>query len=167
MIKHILSLSLIAIIPSISLADQVINLKDGSQIRGELVSMVNGVYTVKTQNLGQISINAANVVSVASTDGIAPAANTAQPQPISKQDVDAQFQKTQAKLMSNPEALADIQELANDPEIMKMLSDPALVQSVTNRDVNAIQTNPKTQALLNNPKMKALMEKIQSSSPSN
>ncbi len=142
-------------------ADQVIILKDGSHVRGELVSVVNGIYTVQTATMGQVNVNAGNVVSINNGE----AQQTAQAMPAPTQTnaaiTEQKFQQMQTQIMSNPAALADIQEIAKDPELMKLLSDPALIQSAVSHDVNGITSNSNTQELLNNPKMKALMEKLQ------
>lgn len=159
----LICLLIIAIIlPCVSHSAEIITLKDGSQIRGDLVSLNNGVYSVQTAAMGTINITAGNIVNI-TNEGATP---TQQIIPSSHQqpNMDAVFQQQQAQLMSNPEAIAAIQQMAQDPEIMKILSDPALIQSVTSRDINGVSNNPKTQELLNNPKMKALLDQLQSTS---
>jgi hypothetical protein len=41
---------------SVQAADQVIHLKDGSQIHGEVLSMQSGNYSVKTRSMGVIKV---------------------------------------------------------------------------------------------------------------
>lgn len=149
--------------------EQVITLKDGSQIRGQLSGIENGVYTVKTPIIGDVHVTASDVASI-TNGGAAPAAGITQnntgnaaaspqaggPIPITDQQIAAQ----QQNLMANPQAVADLQQMAQDPEIMQILSDPALVQAVANHDYQAIQSNPKLQELMSNPKMQALLQKI-------
>jgi len=149
--------------------EQVITLKDGSQIKGQLSGIENGVYTVKTPIIGDVHVAASDVASI-TNGGATPAAGIAQnnagnaaslPQagatvPITDQQIMAQ----QQNLMANPQAVADLQQIAQDPEIMQLLSDPALVQAVTSHDYQALQANPKLQELMSNPKMQALLQKI-------
>lgn len=139
--------------------EQVITLKDGSQIKGQLSGIENGVYTVKTPIIGDVHVAASDVASI-TTGGSAPAASLppagGAPVPISDQQIMAQ----QQSLMANPAAMADLQQMAQDPEIMKALSDPALVQAVTSHDYQALQSNPKLQELMSNPKMQALVQRI-------
>lgn len=147
---------------------QVFTLKDGSQIKGELVEFEDGIYTVNTTSFGEMQINQNEVVSVAdpgATPAVptvaAPAGNAARNSELSQQ-----VSAMQTQLMANPEFLADLQQMAQDPEIMNILSDPALVQAVTSKDVTAIQTNPRAKQLMDNPKMQALIEKLQASNQS-
>ena len=149
-------------------AEQVITLKDGSQIKGQLSGIENGIYTIKTPIIGDVHVAASDVASI--TTGGAPAAGvnqnnagnaaalppTGAPIPITDQQIMAQ----QQKLMADPQAMSDLQQMAQDPEIMKALSDPALVQAVTTHDYQAIQNNPKMQELMSNPKMQALLQKM-------
>ena len=41
-----------------------ITLRDGSVIRGELLSFQNGIYTIQTQNLGRLQIPETNVINI-------------------------------------------------------------------------------------------------------
>jgi len=177
MIKNILlsAFLVLALSASAFAETQVITLKDGSQIKGELVGIANGVYTINTPMLGDVHIDKAQVTSI--SDGSAPVAQAAQtapanvlqtPQaPQANADLTQKIQAAQVQLMSNPDFIADMQKMAQDPEITQLLSDPALVQAVTSKNVNAMKNNPHAQQLMSNPKMKALIEKMQgSSSPS-
>ncbi len=149
---------------------QVITLKDGSQIKGDLSGIENGVYTIKTPIIGDVHVAAGDVASItngASTgNGTAPVTalptnNTNYPPASgSVPNMDQQIAASQQKLMSNPQAMADIQQIAQDPAIMQALSDPSLVQAVTSHDYQAVQSNPKVQELMNNPKMQALLQKL-------
>lgn len=157
---------------AISFADQseqVITLKDGSQIKGELSGIENGIYTIKTPIIGDVHVAAGDVASI-TTSGGASAGGVAQNNAgnaagslaagASNPGMDQQFTAQQQKLMSNPEAMAEVQKIAQDPEIMQALSDPALVQAVTTHDYQALQNNPKLQELMSNPKMQALIQKL-------
>ena len=66
----------------------------------------------------------------------------------------------QQQLMSNPQAMSELQQLLQDPEILQALSDPALIKEVTSHDYSAMKDNPKVHELMNNPKMRELVEKI-------
>lgn len=145
-------------------SQQVITLKDGSQIKGQLAGIDNGVYTVKTPIIGDIHVAASDVASI--TNGNAAIAalptNAAPPSSTSGAlpNMDQQIMASQQKLMSNPQSMEVLQEMAQDPEIAQALSDPALVQAVTSHDYQAVQSNPKIQELMNTPKMQALLQKL-------
>jgi hypothetical protein len=144
-------------------AEQVIILKDGSQIKGVLSGIDNGVYTVKTPIIGDVHVAAGDVASITNGNGTAataPAALAPAPSSGTAPNMDAQIAASQKQLMSNPQSMATLQEMAQDPDIMQALSDPALVQAVTTHDFQAVQNNPKIQELMSNPKMQAFLQKL-------
>jgi len=140
---------------------QVITLKDGSQIKGELSGIENGVYTIKTPIIGDVHVAASDVASITNStgNGTAPAALQNQASG-SVPNMDQQIAAQQQKLMSNPQSMATLQEMMRDPEITQALQDPALVQAVTSHDYQAVQSNAKVQELMSNPKMQALLKKL-------
>ena len=149
-------------ISTIGFADQtqqVITLKDGSQIKGELAGIDNGVYTVKTPIIGDVHVAAGDVASITNANAAAALPTAALPA-ASAPNMDAQIAASQKQLMSNPQSMATLQEMMQDPEIMQALQDPALVQAVTSHDYAAVQSNPGVQKLMGNPKMKALLQKL-------
>jgi len=135
-------------------AQQVITLKDGSQIKGELAGIENGVYTIKAPVIGEVHVAANDVASITSGGALPPAGGS---NPVS---MDQQILAQQQKLTSNPQSMAVLQQMAQDPEIMQALSDPALVQAVSSHDYQAVQNNPKIQELMNNPKMQAYLKAL-------
>jgi len=150
-------------------SEQVITLKDGSQIKGELAGIDNGVYTVKTPIIGDVHVAASDVASITNSAAAPVAAlpantpsDAAAPAPSSgtAPSMDSQIAASQQALMSNPQSMATLQEMMQDPEIMQALQDPALVQAVTSHDYSAVQNNPQIQKLMSNPKMKALLQRL-------
>lgn len=149
---------------------KTIALKDGSVIKGKVVSLQDGVYTVETQSFGTMFLSESDIVSISSrplsqqVQNLNTSNNTA---PIGTSMGSAgfasQMQTMQASLMSNPQIMGEIQNLMEDPEIMKAFSDPSFVNAAMKHDVQALENDPNTQKLLDNPKMRALVEKIQAS----
>lgn len=139
---------------------KTITLKDGSTINGQVMSMSSGVYTIKS-SFGEIQVPEANVVSIAD-QATAPAAPAQAPSSGSSMpaNYNGQVQAMQAQLMNNPEALNQIQAMAQDPEIMAALSDPAFLQAVQSQNFSAVQSSPQFQKILNNPKMRAIMQSM-------
>ncbi len=168
--KILLPLTLSILLSINVYADSVITLKNGSQIKGEVLGLNNGVYTVKAPIIGDIHANATDVVSITNGEAALPEAT----QPIAQGQISAstpvnnqlkqQVQSAQAQLISNPQNMMELQQMIQDPDIAQLLSDPELVRLVTANDVHAIAANPKTQALLSNPKMRAFIEKLRGSS---
>jgi len=145
---------------------KIITLKDGSKLAGEIISVQNEVYSVKTENLGLLQINGSNIVSIT-----APSLDAALPAPVlPSQSVspssDAgqfknQVQQLQGQFLTNPAFLADIQNLIQDKEIMQLFSDPELLGIISSYNPEKIKNDPKIQQLLQNPKIKELIDKMQ------
>jgi hypothetical protein len=161
MYKFILTFAVLALSTNMAAfadqGEQVITLKDGSQIKGELSGIVNGIYTVKTPIIGDVQINANDVVSI--TKGDAPPA-AALPTTASASPLDQQIAASQQRLMTNPQSMAILKEMMADPDIMQALQDPALVQAVTNHDYQGVASNPGVQKLMSNPRMQALLKEL-------
>ena len=147
--------------------EQVITLKDGSQIKGVLSGVDGGVYTVKTPVIGDVHVAASDVASITNGNATPVAAlpvgspmASARLQCHCASNMTNKLQPVKKQLMSNPQSMAALQEMMQDPEIMQALQDPALVQAVTSHDYQAVQNNPKIQELMSNPKMQALIQKL-------
>ncbi len=134
---------------------QTISLKDGSAVQGKVLQLVDGVYTVETGALGKISIRESDVLSVR--------AQTAPSSPDGS-GTKEQITQLQNNILADPDLMTEIQNLAQDEEIMAILSDPALFNALSSQDVQQIEGNEKFQKLLNNPKMQAIAEKMQQKS---
>jgi hypothetical protein len=135
---------------------RVITLDDGTRITGQVVSFQNGTYTISTENLGELTIKDANVVSISSA--------SAMNNPLDGatlwegQDIRSAVSQVQASMMNDPNILVGLEELMKDPEIMALLSDQNFINDIMSYDPNRIQANPKAQQLMNNPEMRKLME---------
>jgi hypothetical protein len=146
-----------------------IALKDGSVIKGELVSFENGIYTVQTDNLGQLQLPEANVLSVANETIVAQAPQVAG-QAGSTPNFSNKVSAMQNQIMQDPHAMQTVQAMAEDPEIAAMISDPDFVKQLTaavsDNNVESVADNPKIQRLMSNPKMQALIQQLQGDSGS-
>ena len=147
-------------------ATKNITLKDGSVIKGELVSYQNGVYTLQTENLGRLQLPEANVVSVSSQSA---SARPQQAVPQAQSNEAPQFSykvaAMQNKIMADPGALEAVQAMAEDPEIAALVSDPDFVKQLTSAvnsdNVDSVGNDPRIQKLMANPKMQALIQQLQ------
>ena len=145
---------------------KVITLKDGSMLKGKVLGLKDGIYTLETSNLGKVSIPETDILSIA-----APAApgsvyqestsgNSSQ-----KAQLMNQVEQLQGSIMTDPGLMSEIQNLINDEEIQAILSDPKLMNDVMSYDPEKIQQNDSIQNLMQNPKMLNLMNKVQQKMP--
>jgi hypothetical protein len=154
---------------SIVMADQqeqTITLKDGSQIKGVLTKIEDGVYTVKTPIIGDVHVAVGDVSTISNGDNhpAAPASSSYNPDPVQTtapvSSMDQQIQASQKQLLSNPKSVAVLQEMSENPEIMQALQDPELVRAVQNHDYAAVQSNPAVKKLINDPAFHSLLQKL-------
>ena len=139
--------------------EQIITLKDGSQIKGKLVGINNGTYTIQVPVVGDVHASIADVISV--TNDIAPTPATGPTQRSGNApNYDQQIAANQKQLMSDPESMELLHQMMQDPQIMKLLQDPSLIKAVTSRDYGSVQNNPSVQKLLNTPQMQAILQKL-------
>jgi hypothetical protein len=130
-----------------------IELKDGSIITGEVVSLSNGIYTIKSGTLGTLKVKESKV-------------NVIRPKSPPRGPGAAQYNTSidatplQHKLMSDQEIMGMILSLQNDPDFKKLLEDPEVMKAVSEGDVAALAANPKFLKLLNNPVVQEIQKKV-------
>ncbi|MEI8349900.1 MAG: hypothetical protein WCI77_07080 [Candidatus Omnitrophota bacterium] len=136
-----------------------IELNDGSVINGQIVSYINGVYTINTGTLGEIKIEAAKIskIETASASSSSTSVNPdAQIGNISKSQVDS-YRQT---IMSNPENASIVTGLATDPEIQELAKDPQIIDAAKTGDIQALMKNEKFMSIINSSKMKEAIKKL-------
>jgi hypothetical protein len=128
-----------------------IELGDGSVITGEVVSLINGVYTIRTGSLGTLTIEDSKVRSIrmpGSTSSSRPSGPSSE----------AGYLRD--KMMSDQEVMGMIQSLKDDPQFTKILEDPEIMHAVQSGDTAALMANPKFLQLLNNPTVRDIQQKV-------
>jgi len=170
--RIILSLAILALSANTivfgDVSEQVFTLKDGSQIKGVLSGIDKGVYTVKTPIIGDVHVAVGDVASITNPNAALaglPTNNTNAPafsnsSSTAIPNLDQQVAAGQQQLLSNPQSMALLQQMMQNPEIMQALQDPALVQAVTNHDYQAVASNPAVQKLMGNPQMQEILQKL-------
>ena len=125
---------------------QRVELRDGSIMNAEVISMHDGVYTFKSPSLGEVNVNAKQVQSISSSDMPTSQAGSA----------NKNLNQLQSTLMANPETKNLIAGLQNDPDMQAVLSDPEIMKAIQSGDYTAVANNPKFQRLMNNPTIKQI-----------
>jgi hypothetical protein len=132
--------------------DRVIVLKDGSRIRGEIISVENDLYRIESDSMGTILLGSNQIQSILSgqESGALPAEGSP-----------SQIEQIQSSMMSNPEVMSSIFELQNDPAMQAVLADPEVMQAIQSFDLEALARNPKIKALMNDPRLKRIQGTLQ------
>lgn len=174
MIRRFLVMFLIVILPVhtvFAASAKQIALKDGSVIKGKLISFEGGIYTVQTENLGRLQLAEGNVVAVVSEGAVSavPSQGAVTQQPsqggVGNPGFSNQVSAMQNQIMSNPQTMQTIQAMMQDPEITAMMADPNfmkdLTAAVSSNDPQSIASNPNIQKLMSNPQMRSLIQQVQ------
>ena len=130
-----------------------IELKDGSIITGEVVSLNNGIYTIKSGTLGTLKVEESKV------NVIRPKSPPRGPG-AAQNNTGIEATSLQHKLMSDQEIMSMILSLQNDPDFKKLLEDPEVMKAVSEGDVAALTANPKFMKLLGNPTVQEIQKKV-------
>jgi len=138
-----------------------IELNDGTVITGEIVSLNNGVYTIKSESLGTVKLTDSKVRTIRQKSPVKTSGErNASQQDRSPADVTSQTRSLQDKMMNDKEVMDKIRSLQNDPEFQKILEDPEIVRAVNSGDIAALMTNPNFMKLLNNRTVQDITNKV-------
>ena len=130
-----------------------IELKDGSIITGEVLSLSNGIYTIKSDSLGVLRLEESTVRAIRSKSPSGSAAS-------SPSSTGAEIGSLQKKMLSDQEIMGLIQSLQNDPEFKKIVEDPEVMKAVNAGDITALMANPRFMKLLNNSTVQEIQKKV-------
>ena len=148
------------IVPSSSHAGVVsqIKLLDGSVIQAEIISFSNGVYKLRSESLGTLSIAEDRVQSIRPNKSQTP--EMLEKLESSNLSVGKKVQGLQQKLTSDPKIMEMLLDLGNDPSMIGVLNDKDLMRAIQQGNLSTVIKNPKIQKLM---KSKAVGDVIQRS----
>jgi hypothetical protein len=129
-----------------------IELTDGSVVTGEVVSLQNGVYTIRTGSLGTVTVNESSVRAIRQpgTPGSAAMSDPHQ----------SDVRSLQERMLRDQDIMTMIQSLQNDPEFQKILRDPEVMRAVNAGDIPALTANPEFMKLLQNSTVQEIQKKV-------
>jgi hypothetical protein len=172
MLKQLaLSFIFLLTLQTLSHADELksITLKDGTVIKGTVTKFEDGVYSIHSDKLGDITVKDSDVGIIQSNQFSQSATPLTAPTvagSLPSSDLRGQVQQMQGTILSDPAIMQEIQRLVSDPDIQKLMSDQSFVADMMSMDQTKMQNNPKLQEMLKNPKVQRLMELIQTKFPS-
>ena len=135
--------------------EQTIVLKDGTSIKGFLSNVTNETYTVDSQAMGQVKIPASQIVSINAAN-VVPTMNnlTTEHGTLSTSAINT----IKANMLQDPQIIALLQKLAEDPSVAEILQNPTLMQAALSMDPQRVQNNPDVQKLMQNPTMQEILK---------
>ena len=97
-----LALSFIFTQPLYAESTKFIRLKDGSVLRGKVIAMSGGSYTIETPHLGVITLPENDIISISASN------NAAQGDTSEKANIKKQVQQIKGDVLSNPAVMKEI-----------------------------------------------------------
>ncbi|MFZ5571838.1 MAG: hypothetical protein ACOZF0_15665 [Thermodesulfobacteriota bacterium] len=157
--RIVLLLGCVAVLTLSAVAGEIkeIELSDGSVITGEVLSLNNGVYKIRTATLGDLTVEESKVLVIRSPgDSFAggKAVSTA------SSDRSPDIHALQQEMMNDRQVMDMIQSLQDDPQFKEVMADPAIMQAVNSGDVEALMNNPKFLELMQNATVKDIQERV-------
>ncbi len=135
-------------------------LSDGSAMIAEVLSLQNGLYTVRSAALGTITVPEDKVRSIRalSAPGAAPGSSTSSP---ALSAAPGQVGSLQKQMLDSEEIMDLIRSLQDDPDFQKALKDPAVMEALGKGDIASLMANPAFMKLLNNATVGEIRKKVQ------
>ncbi|MCP4649982.1 MAG: hypothetical protein GY853_07895 [PVC group bacterium] len=132
-----------------------ISLTDGSVIVGEVISVNNGVYTIRSGSVGDFEINESRIKSVRQPSRGAKKNVSYSNDSSTNASVNASMMKAGANtlkqsMMSNAKVMELIVSLQNDQQFQEIMKDPEIMNAVNALDMKTLMANPKFMGLLDN-----------------
>jgi hypothetical protein len=132
-----------------------ITLKDGSVLHGEILLYDRGVYTIKSDTLGTVTVNKSDIKSI----DVAPQSD-AKAADQGNASVQKQVEALQESMAKNPEVLKSINALQDDADIKEVLNDPELMKAVNSGDIATLMSSEKFMKLLNKQGIQEISKKV-------
>jgi hypothetical protein len=153
-------------------ADVRVTLRDGSVVVGEIDSLRDGVYTLRSATLGPVQLKQSDIRHIDMTAGAAaPPARAAaapkgtspesgSPQGASAPAARTQVEALQQRILGNDAVLSSVIALQDDPQFQAVLNDPAIADAIRAGNLDALVGNPTFRSLLDNPKVREINRQL-------
>jgi hypothetical protein len=154
-----LVLSAAAVFSTAITADQRrILLEDGTELVGEILSMRNGSYTIRTKTLGTLTVSDRQIRQMTSRSN--PSSNAVTSGSSLGNPSQLGVQALQERMSSDRSMLQQIMALQNSPEMKAVLSDPEVMSAIERLDFDTLANHPKIVRLMNNQGVKSITNRV-------
>lgn len=126
---------------------QEIELNDGSVIFGEIVTLEEDIYTIKSIDLGMVRVERSKIRAIRPRSNI--------------ETTGEQLKVLEQRMMNDDEILTLLLALERDPAFKEIMEDPEIMKRVLSGDISGLMSNPKFLKLLDNPTIKDIRSKIE------
>lgn len=130
---------------------QQIILNDGSQVNAEVMSLNNGIYTLKSPALGQFTVGAGQIRTIQNIRGAMPQAKAPE-----QTRASVNMEQIQSSLLANGDTVNIIMGLQNDPAVKAILADREIMAAIQRGDYDSLANNSKIKKLMNKAEIKQI-----------
>ncbi|MGB5452427.1 MAG: hypothetical protein WBM71_00945 [Sedimenticolaceae bacterium] len=152
-------ISLAMVQPAIADSLRIIELNDGSRIAGEILAYESGVYTIQSDTLGQLHIPDESIRAIRS-DRSKPAPAGGALVAVPRASTGTQFAEIQSRILNDPNLLAIVMSLQNDPQLLSILNDPVLMRAIAAGDLESLLSSPKILELEDHQTIQQLLQRM-------
>ena len=132
-------------------------LKDGAVIHGDIETLQDDVYTVKTDSLGTVRVRKQDVRTIDHSGGTTTESSVGSPTNGSSPEP-TELRAIQSRIMQNPGLIPMIQALQSDPEVQAVLADPEIMSAMASGNYAVLMNHPKIIALTRNAKIREVID---------
>ena len=152
---RLILLALLYTLSGLVVAENIaLKLNDGSIVKGELISFVEGTYTLKSASLGLLKIESERVGAIESS--VNPASYGGE---VSNKH--GNLSDIVSILTQDKDIMAMIMSLQNSPDMEAILNDAEVMQAIQTMNFEALEDHPKIKKLMQNSQIRAIQEKVQ------
>ncbi len=137
-----------------------IELIDGGIFEGEVISLREGEYTIKSTSIGTFKVEASRVRKISPvgpTEGFSG-------KPALPADTAAggasEVQKVQSMIAADPDMMKALPGLTGNADFQALLKDPEIMKAAKSMDLKTLMTNEKVVNAANNPAIQEISRKI-------
>lgn len=134
-----------------------VELFDGSLIYAEMLSFEDGVYTLKSESLGTIRIDESNIQSIHHA-GVVKAGITAED--LANVSTGELIKAIKERLIGENDTGGAMLSFLRDPDLQEIINDPDIMKAIEAGNIQAVITNPKCMKLMSKPAVKDFIGKM-------
>jgi hypothetical protein len=145
-----------------------IELRDGSVLSGELISVSEGAYRIRSSTLGEIQVRESEVMAIRPLGANGDVGNAGQLGATEAGGTSGgasykeELAAIQQRLGGDPSDMQAILSRQDNPEIRAALADPAFTQLILSGNVATLSADPRFRRLMENPAIQGILGQIQS-----
>ena len=135
----------------------VVTLKDGSVIKGDILSIGNGYLQLKSGTLGTLKIRESRIDTIRFGGG--PPAERPAASPAGN-DMDARIQTLQQMMSNSPQIMELLEQLKTDPDFTNAMKDKELMKLMNAGDIQGLISSPAFMKLLGNSSVQSIQKML-------